>query len=109
MSRPKRLLVLDIGNTSVTAGLYRNGQVTHVHRVAETRDRNLAANDRLRELSNRFELTDCIICSVVPRLNTRWTKAVRAWTGKKPMLLTNKTPMAIGIKFPKPESIGADR
>ena len=38
MSGPDRLLVVDIGNTSVTAGLYHNGRVTHVHRVAETRE-----------------------------------------------------------------------
>ena len=109
MSRPKRLLVLDIGNTSVTAGLYHNGRVTHVHRVAETRDRNLAANDKLVQLKKRYEFADCIVCSVVPRLNARWNKAVRALTGKKPMLLTNRTRMPIGITFPKPESIGADR
>jgi len=98
MSRPKRLLVLDIGNTSVTAGLYHNG-----------RARNLAASDVLLQLKNRYELTNCVICSVVPRLNANWSKAVRAWTGKKPMLVTNKTAMPIGITFPKPESIGADR
>ena len=109
MSRPKRLLVLDIGNTSVTAGLYHNGRVTHVHRVAETRDRNLAADGRLLQLKSRYDFIDCIICSVVPRLNARWGKAVRTWTGKKPMLVTNKTPMPIGITFPKPASIGADR
>jgi type III pantothenate kinase len=109
MSRPKRLLVLDIGNTSVTAGLYHNGRVTHVHRVAETRSRNLATDYKISQLTSRFDLTDCIICSVVPRLNARWTKAARSWTGKKPLLLTNKTPMPIGIKFPKPECIGADR
>ena len=109
MTRPKRLLVLDIGNTSVTAGLYHNGQVTHVRRVAETRDRNLAASDKLRQLKNRYDFIDCIMCSVVPRLNTSWSKAVRAWTGKKPILVTNKTPMPIGITFPKPDSIGADR
>ena len=109
MSRPKRLLVLDIGNTSVTAGLYHNGRVTHVHRVAETRDRNLAANDRLLQLKDQYEFMDCIMCSVVPRLNTRWSRVVRTWTGRKPVLVTCKTPMPIGITFPKPESIGADR
>ena len=109
MTQAKRLLVLDIGNTSVTAGLYHNGRVTHVHRVAETRDRNLAEDDKLADLQSRFDLTDCVICSVVPRLNARWGRAVRSWTGKKPLLLTNKTPMPIGITFPKPQSIGADR
>lgn len=67
MSRRKRLLVLDIGNTSVTAGLYHNGRVTHVHRVAETRKRNLAASDVLLQLKSKYDFTDCIICSVVPR------------------------------------------
>jgi type III pantothenate kinase len=109
MSRPERLLVLDIGNTSVTAGLYHKGKVSHVHRVAETQDRNLAADDTLLELKERFDLTDAIMCSVVPRLNARWKKAVRSWTGKDPMVLTNETPMAINITFPKPQSIGADR
>ena len=109
MSRPERLLVLDIGNTSVTGGLYHNGQVTHVHRVAETRDRKLAANDVLHQLKNRYEFTDCIMCSVVPKLNASWSNAVRTWTGKKPILLSHKTPMSINITFPKPISIGADR
>ena len=109
MSQPKRLLVLDIGNTSVTAGLYHNGRVTHVHRVAETRERNLAAKDTLHQLKDRYEFTDCMMCSVVPRLNTRWSRVVRTWTGRKPVLVTCKTPMPIGITFPKPASIGADR
>ena len=109
MSRPKRLLVLDIGNTSVTGGLYHNGHVTHVHRVAETRDRQLAASDTLQQLKRQYEFTDCIMSSVVPKLDASWSKAVRSWIGKKPQLLTHRTPMPIGINFPKPASIGGDR
>jgi len=109
MSRPKRLLVLDIGNTSVTAGLYHNGHVTHVHRVVETRDRNLAASDKLLQLKKQYDFSDCIICSVVPKLNANWCKVVRGWTGKKPILLSYKTPLPINITFPDPASIGADR
>lgn len=109
MGRPKRLLVLDIGNTSVTGGLYHRGRVTHVHNVAETRERKLSTSDTLNRLKDRYQISDCIISSVVPKLNARWVNVAKTWTGKKPRLITHRTPMPINITFPKPASIGADR
>lgn len=106
---PKRLLVLDIGNTSVTGGLYHRGRVTHVHRVAETRKRTMAASDTLVELSKRHELVDCVISSVVPELVKPWSRVARSWTGRRPILVSHKTPMPVGVTFPKAETIGADR
>lgn len=109
MGRPNRLLVLDIGNTSVTGGLYHRGRVTHVHNVAETRNRTLASSDTLVRLKDRYQISDCVISSVVPKLNAGWVKVVKSWTGKKPLLISHQTPMPINITFPKPASIGADR
>ena len=106
---PKRLLVLDIGNTSVTGGLYHRGRVTHVHRIAETRKRTMAASDTLVELSNRHELIDCVISSVVPELVKPWSRMAKSWTGRQAILVTHKTPMPVGITFPRAETIGADR
>ncbi|MGI9205450.1 MAG: type III pantothenate kinase [Woeseiaceae bacterium] len=106
---PKRLLVLDIGNTSVTGGLYHRGRVTHVHRIAETRNRTMAASDTLVDLSKRHELIDCVISSVVPELVKPWSRMAKSWTGRQPILVTHKTPMPVGVTFPKAGTIGADR
>lgn len=109
MTRPARLLVLDIGNTSVTGGLYHRGRVTHVHRVAETRNRTMAASDTLVELSAKYQFVDCAISSVVPDLLSAWSRVAAGWTGKQPLHLSHRTQMPIGVTFPKPENIGADR
>lgn len=109
MARPARLLVLDIGNTSVTAGLFHRGRVTHVHRVAETRKRTMAASDTLNELSDQYRFIDCIISSVVPDLLSPWSRVAQRWTGKKPLHVSHRTKMPVGITFPKPQDIGADR
>ena len=109
MSRKERLLVVDIGNTSTTAGIYRRGKVSHVHRVVETKNRTLAKSDLVNELAERYRFADCVVSSVVPDLNKAWAKSAKRWTGKAPVFLTHKTPMPIGIDFPRRASIGADR
>lgn len=109
MTKPTRLLTVDIGNTSTTAGIYHRGRVSHVHRVVETKNRALAKSDVLTELAKRYRFSDVMVCSVVPDLNAAWTKTAKRWSGNKPVFLTNKTPMPVGIDFPKPKMIGADR
>ncbi len=109
MRKPERLLVVDIGNTSVTAGLYYNGRVDHVHRVTETESRTIANSDILNELADRFRFVDGFLCSVVPSLNSAWSQTVERWTGKAATFLSHNTPMPIDIRFPKRRSIGADR
>ena len=50
-----------------------------------------------------------VMASVVPAVNARWMRLLKKDFALPTLLVTCKTPMPIGIRYPKPETIGADR
>lgn len=104
-----RCLAIDVGNTSTTLGVVDGLHVLargHVHG-------GIDAIDEVLRLVNRFQskhpFEGAVLASVVPSLNRRWEKFVGGHTGSAPLLLTHTVKLAVGIDYPHPESIGADR
>ena len=92
-------LVVDIGNTSTSLGVYRNGRVRSVQHTAST-DPAL----RLKSVPER-----AVIASVKPSVNARWRRFLKEQGVQSILQVTHKTHLGVPVSYPKPENIGADR
>lgn len=102
-------IVVDIGNTSTSIGRYEDGVVSAIRAVRggmasrpENVDRALV--DAGAETAER-----AVLASVVPEATPHWVWLLKRWFGLETLVLTHETRMPIGIRYPKPETIGADR
>ncbi len=111
------LLVVDVGNTNSVFGLYvaESPDIVATARMSTRRDRMpdewyailapvLASANIAPEL-----ITDVVISSVVPGV-TRWLAAMsQERLGVDPMIVSVDLDLGIGIDYPQPREIGADR
>lgn len=99
MSR-KRLLI-DIGNGRTKFGLATPDTILD-RREHPTRE---ISPDAVREIARGWDFDGAVLCSVVPKA----VPAFREVFGAELIELRHDTPMGIGIRYPRPDSIGADR
>jgi len=99
-AKPTTVLV-DVSNSFTKIASYKNGRIGAVRRVP-TREWTPALC--ARELAGGRGDTRVVACSVVPRVTAIFQKKISGLT-----LLTARSPLAVGIRYPKPETIGADR
>ncbi len=92
-------LVIDIGNTSTSLGVYRNGRVTSVQRTESSKP----ALD-LKNIPER-----AVIASVKPGVDARWKRFLKEQGVRSILEVSHKKEIGIPISYPKPENIGADR
>lgn len=96
------LLTVDIGNTNITMGVFKNNDLIFTSRLAT--DRKRTADQYAVELLNVFKLHDAettdfsgaIISSVVPEVTDALKSAVLTVTGKTPQILN--TDIGSGLK-----------
>jgi len=104
------LLTADIGNTSITLGLYEDIALIEEFRLASDKDLSLEEYEvLLRSLLKDFSVSGCIISSVVEELTDKFFEAVEMVLKIKPVLLSTKINTGISIKIDKPDELGADR
>lgn len=102
-------VVIDIGNTSTSIGRYEDGVVSAIGAVRggmASRPENV---DRALQAAGADSATRAILASVVPAATPKWIWLLKRLFGLDTLVLTHETPMPIGIRYPKPETIGADR
>lgn len=99
------LLLIDIGNTSTTLGLFRNGAV--IHRTGVVHPSDPAAH--LPSFCRGRRVRAAAVCSVVPRLTGPWGEAVRSAFGVDPLVVRHTLDLGIPVTYPHPETIGPDR
>jgi type III pantothenate kinase len=96
-----RQLLIDVGNGRTKFGLATTDSILE-RREHATPELSPGA---VREVTQGWQFDSAVICSVVP-------KAVPAFHevfGDQLIELRHDTPMGIGIRYPKPASIGPDR
>ncbi len=103
------ILLLDIGNTNTHVGLANARRVVKQANVPTAAWFGGTALPQVRRIVGRARLEGAALCSVVPSATPRVERAVsRAW--KLPCLeLTHQNVSGLGIDYPKPGTIGADR
>ncbi len=108
------LLAVDIGNTNITIGLYKDDKLIFVSRLAT--ERKKMPDQYAVELSTIFNLhsvntTDfegAIISSVVPELTNTVKTAVEFITGQTPLIIGPGVKTGLNIKIDNPAQLGAD-
>ena len=104
------LLAVDIGNTSITLGVFENEVILETFRLAS--DKELPQEEYeilLHSLFKKYNIGDCIIASVVDELNRTIKNAVDNVFHINSFLLTNKSNLGIKLKLKNPSEAGADR
>ena len=96
------ILLVDIGNTNTHLGL---ADEKRVMRCWEFPTRDAARRPRLI----RAKVSGAIIGSVVPTAVAPMRRAIQRAYGVTPLQVSHKLDLGIGIRFPRPEQIGADR
>lgn len=108
------LLVLDMGNTNITLGVFEGRQLLLQSRIAT--DRTKLEDQYAVELMDLLRLyrleatafTGAVISSVVPPLNHALCGAVRKVTGVEPLLVGPGTRTGMNIRIDNPAVLGAD-
>jgi type III pantothenate kinase len=103
------ILLFDIGNTHTHLGLADEMSVVKQLNIP-TREwfgGNAVASVKKFGGAKKFE--GAILCSVVPRATPQVRKMVHAIWKLDLLKLNSKTVRGIGVDYPKPNSIGADR
>ena len=105
------LLLFDIGNTHTHVGLATNARVLKQMNI---RTRDWAGNRaRAAALLKKFvgtkKMDGAALCSVVPRATPYVRKAIRKLWNLDALELNAQTTRGVGIDYPKPKTIGADR
>lgn len=104
------LLTADIGNTSITLGLFDNEALVEEFRLASDKDLSLEEYEvLLKSLFQKYGIEGCIISSVVEELNTKFKTAVDNVFKIKSIMLSAKINTGIKIDMPNLKEVGADR
>jgi type III pantothenate kinase len=104
------LLVIDVGNTNVTLGIYRDDRLLKSWRLATARDRTADEYGILvRQLIEGTALDGAIVGSVVPPLNGTIAEMVRQYFGVEPLFVEPGVKTGIAIHVDNPQEVGADR
>lgn len=108
--RGERVIVIDVGNTSTSLGLFQG--LKRLNRIDvpthETTEEDAART--LRSLVGAEHVQGAVLGSVVPKVNPIWTQAVRSLRKTANILnVSCKLDIGLPINYPKPETIGADR
>jgi type III pantothenate kinase len=113
MASPVHLLVVDVGNTNIVLGIYRDDQLLTSWRLATARDRTADEYGIVaRQLvSQAFDqpLDGAIVASVVPPLNTTIGTMVEKFFGVVPLFIEPGVRTGLSILTENPLEVGADR
>lgn len=104
------LLVLDIGNTNITAGLFNQNILNSVHSIAYDKTmRQCNFFDLLKSNIPYSNISVCAIASVSDEVTPDIAKAIKKLYGVSPCILDTKMHMDIGILSNQPTKTGIDR
>lgn len=101
------LLLIDIGNTNTHLGLASEKRVrkqADVPTLQAMRDAKW-----LRRFLGATRIDGCMIASVVPKATLAISRHAFRYSGIQPLQLRHTLDLGIGIRYPKPTQIGADR
>jgi type III pantothenate kinase len=102
-------LAIDVGNTSTTLALVERGMVSCVHAIRGGIEDLSGIEAAITAICSRHEPCGAALSSVVPAVNQRWFKLIKHRLGIELLVIDHTLNLSVGIDYPKPASIGADR
>jgi type III pantothenate kinase len=109
------LLTIDIGNTNITLGLYRDGEMISAWRLATAHERmpdeyGLQILGLLQHIACKPEDVDGIaLASVVPPLTGTFLQACKNYIYQDPLVVDAGVKTGVHIRYEDPKAVGADR
>jgi type III pantothenate kinase len=109
------LLATDIGNTNIIVGVFKGEELkanwrvaTSVHRMPDEYASLLLNLLRQQKLEPK-DITDAILCSVVPPLITVFEETCRRYFNTRPLVVEAGVKTGVRICMDNPKEVGADR
>ncbi len=104
------LLTVDIGNTSITLGLFDDAALIEEYRLASDKDLSLEEYEvLLKSLFRNYKVDGCIISSVVEELTKKFKTSVDNVFKIDSLILSTNINTCIKISLDNPCEAGADR
>jgi type III pantothenate kinase len=108
------LLVLDIGNTNITLGVFDKSVLKHSWRlntdISRTEDEyGIYIKNLLKEFNLDSNIKNAVICSVVVQLTEKIDIALKKYLGIDSLIISHKIKNYVEIKTDSPSQVGADR
>lgn len=104
------LLTADIGNTSITLGVFDDSALVEEFRLASDKDLSQEEYEvLLKTLFKSYKVDGCIIASVVEELSDKFKSAVDNIFKLDSLLVSEKINTAVEIAIENPREAGADR
>ncbi|GAB6992579.1 type III pantothenate kinase [Paenibacillus pini] len=109
------ILVIDIGNTNIVLGIYRNRELLHHFRLSTSRQSTVDEYGVL--IHNLFtmsgirihDIENVIMSSVVPPMVHVVEDMCIKYIGKQPMIVGPGIKTGLNLKYENPREVGADR
>lgn len=108
-SHNEAILVVDVGNTSTSLGLYREGRVVRQTRLETARSNATTIPAAVRRLGTRQHWAGAMVATVVPKCGPVWKRALASLVQGPVQQLDHRSQLGLKITYPKPSSIGPDR
>lgn len=107
------LLVVDLGNTNLVLGVYRDDELVASWRLATARERTadeygILARQLVGDALHQ-SIEGAIVASVVPPLNSAMAFMVQKYFNVEPMFVEPGVKTGIAIQVDNPLEVGADR
>lgn len=109
------LMVMDIGNTNITIGIYRKNQLLSSYRL-NTKMKRTSDEYGFMIMSflsaariNAEEIQDVIVSSVVPKVMHSFNNGIRKYLKKEPIIVGPGVRTGISVRAENPKAVGADR
>lgn len=109
------LLALDVGNTNITIGIFRDGELADHRRLRTVREQTSDEWGILLMSLLRYAHLDpaavdgIIVSSVVPPLNSALAEMSNRYFHMEAVFVTSKTDTGLTILYDNPAEVGADR
>lgn len=109
------LLVIDVGNTNIVLGVYRDENLVCDFRISTIKNKTsdeyaLSIMDILNANNiKKSDIKDVIIASVVPDVMHSIENAIKRYLNLKPIVVENNSVLGLEINHDNPQTIGADR
>ncbi len=109
------LLAIDIGNTNIVVGVFQGEKLlatwrmaTAIHKMEDEYGALLLNLMPLRNI-NVKDITEAIVCSVVPPLQQTFEQLCRKFFNIEPLVIEAGVKTGIRIAMDNPKEVGADR
>lgn len=109
------LVVIDIGNTNITVGIYKQDRLIGNYRLTTKLMRTsdeygfMIMNFLTASKAEIHDIDDVILSSVVPKIMHSFLNSIRKYMKKEPIIVGPGIKTGISVKAENPKAVGSDR